>query len=124
MFEVSTRSAKNSKLDASKAELDAFAAMIGAEIDHYGRYPGWAYDKESAVREVYKQAHLEVTGEEAIPVGVHAGIECGVIRYAIPDMDAISICADHANGHSPSELLNLDSCETFYRILRRMIELL
>ena len=122
-FDISTRSAKNTKIEASKKELDIFASMIGAQIDHYGRYPGWEYDKESAIREVYKQAHREVTGEEAIPVGVHAGIECGVIRTAIPDMDAISICADHANGHSPSERLDLDSCEVFCRILRRMIEL-
>ena len=123
-FSISTRSAKNSKLDASKEELDAFAAMIGAEIEHYGRYPGWEYDKNSHVREAYKQAYREVTGEDAIPVGVHCGIECGVIRTAIPDMDAISVGAINANGHSPSEMLDLDSCETFYLILRRLVEIL
>ena len=98
--------------------------MIGAEIDHYGRYPGWEYDKNSHVREAYKQAYREVTGEDAIPVGVHCGIECGVIRTAIPDMDAISVGAINANGHSPSEMLDLDSCETFYLILRRLVEIL
>ena len=123
-FTVSSRSAKNSKLDAAKEELDAFAAMIGAEIDHYGRYPGWEYDKNSHVREAYKQAYREVTGEDAIPVGVHCGIECGVIRTAIPDMDAIAVGAINANGHSPSEMLDLDSCETFYLILRRLVEIL
>ncbi len=124
IFTVSTRSAKNSKLDGARDELDAFAAMIGAEIDHYGRYPGWEYDPESAVRNVYLRAYREITGEEAAPIGVHTGIECGAIRAAIPDMDAIAIGADHPNVHSPSEMLNLDSCETFWRILTRMIEIL
>ncbi len=123
-FTVSTRSARNSKLDASAGELDAFAAMIGAKVDHYDRYPGWEYDPNSKVREVYCRAYRETTGEEATPVGVHAGIECGVIRSAIPDMDAIAISPNHANGHSPSEQLDLDSCERMCRIVARMIEIL
>ena len=62
-FLVSTRSSKNSKLDSAKDELDAFAAMIGASIDHYGRYPGWEYDKVSHVRDAYCQAYNEITGD-------------------------------------------------------------
>ena len=123
-FTFSTRSAKNGKLDAAEQELDAFAAMIGATNEHFGRYPGWEYDNNSSVREAYKRAYLKIVGEEAVPVGVHAGIECGVIRKAIPDMDAIAICANHANGHSPNEQLDLDSCEVFYRILACLIEIL
>lgn len=123
-FAVSTRSAKNTKLDAAKQELDAFAAMIGAEIEHYGRYPGWEYDPDSAVREVYCRAYREITGADAVPVGVHAGIECGAIRAAIPDMDAIAIAPDFSNGHSPRETLDLDSCETMCRVVARMIEIL
>ena len=123
-FTVSTRSARNSKLDASKDELNAFAAMIGAQIDHYDRYPGWVYDPNSKVREAYLRAYCETTGEKATPIGVHAGIECGVIRSAIPDMDAIAIGPNCENGHSPSERLDLDSCEIFCRVVARMIEIL
>ena len=72
----------------------------------------------------YCQAHRELTGEEAVPVGVHAGIECGVIRKAIPEMDAIAISPDFYDGHSPKERLDLDSCEVFCRIVERVIELL
>ncbi len=123
-FLVSNRSAKNTKLDAAQNELNAFAAMMGAEIEHYGRYPGWEYDKESHVRDVYCQAHKEITGDDAAPIGVHAGIECGVIRKAIPEMDAISIAPDFYDGHTPKERLDLDSCEVFCRIVARMIEIL
>lgn len=123
-FLVSTRSSKNSKLDAAQNELDAFAAMMGANINHYGKYPGWEYDKESHVRDAYCQAYKEITGEDAAPVGVHAGIECGVIRKAIPEMDAISIAPDFYDGHSPKERLDLDSCEIFGRIVAKLIEIL
>ena len=123
-FLVSTRSSKNSKLDSAQNELDAFAAMMGAKINHYGRYPGWEYDKESHVRDAYCQAYNEITGDTAVPVGVHAGIECGVIRKAIPDMDAIAISPDFSNGHSPQERLDLDSCEVFGRVVARLIEIL
>ena len=123
-FLISTRSVKNSKLDSAKNELDAFAAMMGAEIEHYGRYPGWEYHKESAVREAYRRVYREIVGEDPVPIGIHAGIECGVICTAIPNMDAIAIGPSGANAHSPKEMMDLDSCESFWLILRRLIELI
>ena len=124
VFSFSTRSAKNSNLDAAQKELEIFADTIGAQVEHYGRYSGWEYHPDSAVRSAYLRAYKEITGENAIAVGVHAGIECGVICTAIPDMDAISIAPNVYDLHSPKERMDLDSCETYFRVLRKMIELL
>ena len=124
IFTFSTRSASNSKLDSAAHELEAFAAMIGAQIEHFGRYPGWEYTPTSHVRDAYLSAYREITANEAIAVGVHAGIECGVICAAIPDMDTVAIAPNAQFLHSPAERLDLDSCETFWRVLRRMIEIL
>ena len=123
-FSFSTRSAKNQNLDAAQEELDTFAGMIGATADHFGKYSGWAYHPVSAARDAYLRAYKEITGNTAVAVGVHAGIECGVICTAIPDMDAICIAPNVYELHTPAEALDLDSYETFFRVLRRMIEIL
>ena len=123
-FSFSTRSSQTAKLDAAQQELESFAKMIGARIEHFGRYPGWEYHAKSAVRDAYLRAYRETTGETAVAVGVHAGIECGVICHAIPDMDAIAIAPNVYNLHSPDEKMDLDSCERLFRVLRRTIALL
>ena len=123
-FYHSSRSAIDSQLEESMQKIERAAGAIGGVVKHHGRYPGWEYDKESHVRDAYCQAYNEITGDTAVPVGVHAGIECGVIRKAIPDMDAIAISPDFSNGHSPQERLDLDSCEVFGRVVARLIELI
>lgn len=113
---------KESQLDANTSELNAFAAMVGATVKHYNRYPGWAFAKESAIRDAYLRACVETTGKEAIPVGVHAGLECGIICASIPGMDAISVGPNTYYIHSPKEALGLDSCEIFCRVIERLVK--
>ena len=115
---------KESQLDANTCELNAIAAMAGASIRHYNRYPGWAFSKDSAIRDAYLNACQDVVGKSGPVVGVHAGLECGVICAAIQGMDAVSVGPNMANGHSPQECLDLDSCEDFCRIIERMLEII
>ena len=115
---------KESQLDANTCELNAIAAMAGASIRHYNRYPGWAFSKNSPVRDAYLNACQDIVGKSGPVVGVHAGLECGVICAAIPGMDAVSVGPNMANGHSPKECLDLDSCEVFCRIIERMLEII
>ena len=114
---------KESQLDANTSELSAFAAMVGATVKHYNRYPGWSFAKKSAIRDAYLQASRDVVGKEGLVVGLHAGLECGIICAAVPGMEAISVGPNKAYIHSPGEQLDLDSCETFCRIIERLVEI-
>lgn len=116
-FVLSTRSAIEAQLDASTAMLDRFAALIGAETKHYSRYPGWSYAKFSPIRDRYAEVYRRVTGKDARITVIHAGLECGIIKSHIPDMDIISVGPNLEAIHSPDEKLDLASFETFYRTI-------
>ena len=116
-FVLSTRSAIEAQLDASTAMLDRFAALIGAETKHYSRYPGWSYAKSSPIRDRYAEVYRRVTGKDARITVIHAGLECGIIKSHIPDMDIISVGPNLEAIHSPDEKLDLASFETFYRTI-------
>lgn len=120
-FTLSTRSSIESQLDASIDELELFAKLLGASIRHHGRYPGWSYAKTSAIRDAYLAAYREIVGGEAAIDVIHAGLECGVISSKLPDMDMISVGPDMFDIHSPDEALDLDSVETFWKIVERLI---
>ena len=118
----SSRSSFESRIDASAAELDAYAKMLGGHTRHYNRYPGWSFAPTSKIRDIYISAMEKVLGETPEITVIHAGLECGFISGAVPDMDIISSGAIVHNLHSPDEKLNKKSFERFYSIIKYIIE--
>lgn len=119
-----SRSALESRLDASTRELDALARVVAATTRHYSRYPGWEFAPKSELREAYVKAYRDVTGEDAIVNVIHAGLECGIIYSHIPDMDIISIAPTLHDLHSPDESLELPTVEIFWKTIVRLVEIL
>lgn len=118
----STRSSVESRIDASQSELDNIADLVGASVRHYSRYPGWKYEKNSPLREKYVEVAREIFGKEPIVMAIHAGLECGIIKSHIPNMDMISIGPDMKGIHSPDEELDLDSFERFWGLIVNMLK--
>ncbi len=123
-FVFSSRSALESRLDASIDELDALAALTGCKTSHYSRYPGWEYAPVSPLRDAYMEAYRAVTGNSARVEVIHAGLECGIIYSKLPDMDIISIGPNMRDIHSPDERLDLASVEVFWKTVAKVIGVL
>ena len=120
-FIFSGRSSVEAQLDAMQNELDLFAKMTGCTARHHSRYPGWDYAPESAIRAAYCKAYQKVTGREAVVNVIHAGLECGIIRSHLPELDMISIGPDLRDIHSPNEALVLSSVTVFWKTLEELI---
>lgn len=118
----SSRSSFESRIDASATELDAYAKMLGGRARHYNRYPGWSFAPTSKVRDAYVSAAEKILGQKPEITVIHAGLECGFISGAVPDMDIISCGALVLDLHSPDERLNKKSFERFYSIIKYIIE--
>ena len=118
---LSTRSALESQLDASINDLDALATLCGGSARHHSRYPGWSYAKESPIRDKYLQAYAKLFGKTPEVSVIHAGLECGIIRSRLPEMDMISVGPNMRNIHSPDERLDLASCERFWQVIAAIL---
>ena len=118
----SSRSSIESRVDASAHELDAYARLLGAKIRHYSRYPGWNFAERSEIREAYVKAYEELYGATPDVTVIHAGLECGFISQAVPDMDIVSCGAVVLDLHSPDERLSVSSLERFYTVIKRILE--
>ena len=123
-FVFASRSAIESRLDASIDELDALGLITGCVTKHYSRYPGWDYAPISPLRDLYARAYREITGKDAIVDVIHAGLECGIIVSKLPDLDVISVGPDMRDVHSPDERLNLSSVEVFWQTIEKLVEML
>ena len=76
---------------------------------------------DSPLQRLYRETWKDCFGTEAKIVGIHAGLECGLLKSRIPDMDIISIGPDIRNLHSPDETLNVGSLSRLYRLVCEML---
>ena len=61
------------------------------------------------MQQLYLDTYKNLFGKEARIIGIHAGLECGLLKGKLPDMDMISIGPDIKNLHSPDEVLSVSS---------------
>ena len=118
---VSSRSSVETRLDDMQNRVECAAHPAGASVSHAGRYPGWDPMSDSPLQRLYRETWKDCFGTEAKIVGIHAGLECGLLKSRIPDMDIISIGPDIRNLHSPDETLNVGSLSRLYRLVCEML---
>ena len=72
--------------------------------------------------DVYLEVYHDLFGVEGKAVGIHAGLECGLLMKKVPDMDIISIGPDIKDLHSPSESLGIASLDRLYDIVCEILK--
>ena len=88
-----------------------FADSLGFVIKADEEYPGWDYNPKSKLVDMYISAYQTVhNGEKPIVSSIHAGLECGLLKDKLSDVDIISIGPDVEDVHTPNEKLYLKSC--------------
>jgi len=66
--------------------------------------------------------YREMFGEEMNIKVVHAGLECGIIKDKLGEMDVVSIGPNLVCAHSPSEALEIESANKFWPYVKEMIK--
>lgn len=122
-FVWSTRSPKEGQLDSGEEEITLLANACGAvNTKHYNRYPGWNYPGESALCDSFCAAFDKLYGKKINRLILHAGLECGIVKNAIPDMDIISVGPDEIDIHSPDEKLGIPSTKRLCAVIAEMMK--
>ena len=116
------RSAFESANDHNIARLATLAKAYGFSFEVGMRYPGWAYQAESELREIYANVVREKLGEELIPSAGHGGNECGVFAALKPGIDIVTFGPISRYIHTPQEELDLESFDKAWEVLTAILE--
>lgn len=108
-FQNEIRSSVKSLKEQLLNQVNVIAKTLGGQVETKGDYPEWAYNSDSAIRDLCKKVYQEKYGKEAEIIAIHAGIECGVFAEKLPDLDAISFGPDMYDVHTPNEHLSIPS---------------
>ncbi len=118
----SSRSSVESRLDAIRNTLDSLGEFAKVStLTHRDRYPGWDVTENSLLQEKYKETYTDLFGKEPKILGIHAGLECGLIKSALPEIDIISVGPNAKNIHTPDESLSVSSVEKLWNILLSLL---
>ncbi len=109
-------SVDSSKLDVARTFAAPFE-MIGAKVVHDAGYPGWSPSAESPILEKMKTLYRELFSHDVKVSACHAGLECGVIAIAYPDLDMISFGPNIHEAHSEKECCSISSVQKFWKLL-------
>ena len=115
------RSAAKSHGDIIIHQLEILSPLFGFRFELSDRYLGWDYEKDSPMREILREA-LKEKGIEMKEVAIHGGLECGVFKGLIPELDIVTYGPISKDIHTPDERLDLASFDRAYDNLLRVLE--
>ena len=121
---ISVRSSLESAKTALIGRIESLAYLAGAQTEVTGDYPGWAFKKDSPLREKMKQVYKKLYGREPVVEAIHAGLECGLLAHKIPGLDCVSIGPDMQNIHTVKEELSIASARRVWEFLLKLLEAL
>lgn len=120
-FPESVRSSLASQRDFVAEKAANIVKAFGGKAEITGSYPGWAYRRDSALREKLVSVYRDYTGSEPVIFATHGGLECGLFIDKLPGLDAISIGPDLRDIHSVNEKMNVKSVGKLYGLIREFL---
>ena len=116
-FSYSVRSCIASQKDMLIQRVKAIVEFGGGTVGERSNYPGWQYDRNSALRKEVEEVYRDLTGRDGKIEATHGGLECGLFIEKIPGLDALSMGPELHDVHSVNERLNVASTERVYKLV-------
>ena len=89
-----------------------------------GDYPGWAFKKDSVLRETMVETYKRMYNKEPQILAIHAGLECGLFSDKLPGLDCVSIGPDMQDIHTSREKLSIASTRRVWEFLLEVLKAL
>ena len=121
---ISVRSSIDSSKEALVGRLKSLAHLAGAGTEVTGDYPGWAYRRNSPLRDKMVEVYEGLYQKEPVVQAIHAGVECGLLAHKIPGLDCVSIGPDMREIHTTKEALSISSVGRMWEYLLKVLEAL
>ncbi|WP_027467961.1 aminoacyl-histidine dipeptidase [Deefgea rivuli] len=107
--------------DSGVAELTqsirAVARLAGFIAESGGAYPGWAPNLQSRALQLVQNTYQTLHGAAPLVKVIHAGLECGLLGKAYPQMEMVSFGPTIRGAHSPDERVEIASVAQFWDLL-------
>lgn len=116
-IKILARSSSESRKESLCSSLESIFSLAGGKVEFDGAYGGWQPNIESHILKVMSDTYKDTFGKTPSVKVIHAGLECGIIQEAYPEMDMISFGPDIRHPHSPDEKVGIASVGKAWELL-------
>lgn len=110
-----------SSIESIKGEIGrrvkVISEVFGANYVSLGGYPGWQFAPKSELREKMSEVYKNTFGKELKIEAIHAGLECGIIKSKLPNIDIVAIGPDVFDCHTPREKMSVKSLQRVWLLI-------
>jgi dipeptidase D len=107
-----------------KATYQNIATLNELSLDITGGYPSWKPVYHGDLLELVKEKYKDLFGIEPAITAIHAGLECGIVKDKLPELDIISIGPTIRSAHTPRERIEIPTVESFWKLLTEIVKTL
>ncbi|WP_342779658.1 M20/M25/M40 family metallo-hydrolase [Chlorobaculum thiosulfatiphilum] len=116
------RSASEEGMQELADAVAGVAERVGTTAVFEHGYPGWRPNPDSPILKCMVEVYRSRFGKTPEIRAVHAGLECGIIGAAYPQLDMISFGPTIRHPHSPDEKVEIASVLKFWEFLVATLE--
>lgn len=102
--------------------IEALCTRLGGTARATGDYPGWAYLRDSALRETMVRVFAAQYGHEPTVEAIHAGLECGLFAGKLAGLDAVSFGPALYDIHTTHERMSISSMQRTWTYLCEVLK--
>ena len=121
-YDSAVRSSVFSLREEIVQKIKCVTELVGGDFTSNSGYPEWAYKNDSKVREICKEVYSKMYGKEPEVVAIHAGVECGLFKEKLGDLDMISFGPNIFDAHTPNEHMSISSVERCWDYLLEVLK--
>lgn len=121
MFHSMIRSEVDSaKLNRAEIAM-AIVKRFGGSYEITNQYSGWQRE-ETPLIDLANETWKAIHGDDLIVGTTHGGLECGLFKKEIPQVEMISFGPEIQGAHSPAEKCNIESVANNYKFLVELLK--
>ena len=102
-------------------QVQYLSESLGFSISYSSKYPGWNYDVNSKFRPHLLKVYKELRKSDMDVVATHGGLELGIWKDKLPNLDIVSFGPIMEDIHTPDERLNIASFNSTYEFLKTLV---
>ena len=121
-FSYSVRSSIASQKEMLIQRVKSIVEYADGTVSVRSSYPGWQYDRASALRKEVEAVYRDLTGREGKIEATHGGLECGLFIEKLPGLDALSLGPELHDVHSVNERLSVASTARVYALVCELLK--
>jgi len=121
-FSSAVRSSVKSLKDEINARIQTICDLTGAQMKLVSDYPEWPYKVDSPIRDIMAKTWKQMYDTDIKVDAIHAGLECGLLKEKVGDIDMVSLGPNLYDVHTPMEKMSIGSVERVYAFLLEVLK--